>query len=70
MSMQRKFMNSAARQFAPIEPDYGVSNDDQGNVVLELGAVAPLSLPRDSAIKLALLILKRAGVEVDLGQGH
>lgn len=46
---------------------YGVTSGANGSVVLRLGAVPPFELPRDAAIRLAMLILKHAGVEVDSG---
>jgi hypothetical protein len=48
------------------QADYGVSNDDDGFVVIKLGPVPELAIPPESAIKLAFLLLKHAGAEVEM----
>lgn len=45
--------------------DYGVSNDRRGRVMIKLGPYSEFRMKRDSAIKLACLILKYAGAKVD-----
>lgn len=48
----------------PDGSDCGVGTDGQGNIVLSLGLAQTFTLPRDAAISLALLILKRAGCDI------
>jgi hypothetical protein len=50
----------------PIEPEYGVERNDDGSVTILLGTVAPFSLPRDTAIRFALLILRKCGVSINI----
>lgn len=45
--------------------DFDVSHDDRGNVILSLGLAPAFKVPKDVGIKLALLILKHCGVEVE-----
>lgn len=49
--------------------DYGVDTDDGGNVVVRLGAVPPFEIAPDAAIKLAALLLKKAGAKVEIRNG-
>lgn len=50
---------------AKIEPvaNYGVSTEG-GDCVISLGPVPPFRIPKVVAVKLAMLILRRCGVEV------
>lgn len=45
---------------------YGVSTEN-GDCIISLGPVPPFRIPKDVAIKLAMLILRRCGVEVKNG---
>lgn len=46
---------------------YGVSTEN-GDCIISLGPIPPFRIPKDVAIKLAMLILRRCGVEVENGQ--
>ena len=48
------------------DQDYGVSNDDDGFVVIKLGPVPEFTIPPESAIKLGFLLLKYAGATVEI----
>jgi hypothetical protein len=50
----------------PIEPEYGVEKNDDGSVTILLGTVAPFILPRDAAIRFALLMLRKCDVSIDI----
>jgi hypothetical protein len=53
-----------------VKPQYGVDvNPDTGGIVIMLGLIPPFEVPKDTAIQLALLLLKRAGVDVGLDDG-
>lgn len=50
----------------PIEPEYGVSHDGD-EISIALGVVPAFVMPKADAVKLALLILHHAGIQVDHG---
>lgn len=51
------------------EADYGVFANESGDVVIRLGAVPPFEVPPAVAIKLAGLLLKKAGAVVKISPG-
>lgn len=65
---RERLLNARTPQVIPIsipeqEGVYGVSIEG-GDCIISLGLVAPFRIPQDVAIKLAMLILRRCGVEV------
>lgn len=63
-------VSSFADRFVPMAPveteqEYGVDHDNKGNVILSLGDAPSFKVPRDTGIKLAMLILKHCGVTVE-----
>jgi hypothetical protein len=51
------------------ESDYGVETLPDGNVQIKLGPVLPFEVPADGAMKLACLLLKKAGWKVSYAGG-
>jgi len=49
--------------------DYGIERNADGNVVIKLGNVPPFEIPPYAAIKLAALLLKKAGAAVKISPG-
>lgn len=65
---RKRLLNARTPPVAPIskpemEGVYGVSTEG-GDCIISLGPVAPFRIPKNVAIKLAMLILRRCGVEV------
>lgn len=52
------------------EPQYRIESDEDGNIVLCNHGVPILSMPRDTAIKMALIMLKKCGVQIDEGESQ
>lgn len=50
-----------------VDGDYGVGKRGD-EVVISLGAIPPFQVPKDTAIKLAALLLKQAGCQVAVDQ--
>ena len=51
------------------DDNYGVDTLADGDVRIRLGAVMPFELPPEAAIRLAGLLLKKAGCEILFRQG-
>lgn len=62
-------VSGSAKPSAEDEDDYGVFNDAEGNVVIRLGPVPPFEVPPAVAIKLAGLLLQKAGAVVKISPG-
>lgn len=63
-----KLMNARGPVISKDETDgtYGVSTEGD-DCVISLGPIPPFRIPQSTAIKLAMLILRRCGVEVERG---
>jgi hypothetical protein len=51
------------------DDNYGVDTLPDGDVRIRLGAVMPFDIPPEAAIRLAGLLLKKAGCEILFRQG-
>jgi hypothetical protein len=75
MSMKSRLRNdltfgprvSKANGFDLEIADYGVERKADGNIVITLGIVPAFEVPADTAVKLAMLLLKKAGMQVEIG---
>lgn len=68
---RERLLNARTPAVVPVsEPEqqgiYGVSTE-AGDCIISLGPIAPFRIPKDVAIKLAMLILRRCGVEIKHG---
>ena len=52
-----------------MDNDYGVDRTDAGNVELRLGPIPSFEIPPLAAVRLAILIAKKAGCEILLRPG-
>jgi hypothetical protein len=77
MSMKTRLKNdltfgprvSKANGFDLETAEYGVERRTNGNVVITLGMTPPFEVPAETAVKLAMLLLKHAGADVKLENG-
>lgn len=51
------------------EADYGIERLPNGNVEIRLGHIPPFEVTPDAALKMAAILLKKAGCDVKLGGG-
>lgn len=68
---RERLLNARTPAVVPIsvperEGVYGVSTEG-GDCVISLGPIPPFRMPKEVAVKFALLILRRCGVEVEGG---